>query len=183
VRGPFGSAWPVAEAEGRDLLVIAGGIGLAPLRSTIYHVLEQRDKFNHFTLLYGSRSPDDVLYWKELEKWRARFDFHCYVTVDSARTDWRGHVGVVTRLIPAASFDPANTVAMVCGPEIMLRLTARDLVDRGIPGDRVYVSMERNMKCAMGFCGHCQFGSEFVCKDGPVFPYRRIEKSLNIREL
>lgn len=183
VRGPYGTSWPVADAEGRDVLIVAGGIGLAPLRSVIYHVLARREKYNRVTLLYGSRSPDEVLYRGELEKWRSRFDFHGYVTVDSARPDWRGHVGVVTRLIPSASFDPANTVAMVCGPEIMLRLTARDLADRGISLDNIYVSMERNMKCAMGFCGHCQFGSEFVCKDGPVFPYRRIERILNIREI
>lgn len=183
VRGPFGTPWPVREAAGRDLLIVAGGIGLAPLRPAIHHVLANRQDYNEVTLLYGARSPGDVLYWNELKRWGGRFDFDVQLTVDSAQRDWRGHVGVVTRLISSARYDRDNGVAMVCGPEIMMRLTARDLAATGIPEDSIYVSMERNMKCAMGFCGHCQFGPEFVCKDGPVFPYGRIAKFLNLREL
>jgi NAD(P)H-flavin reductase len=183
VRGPFGRPWPVQEAVGMDLVIIAGGIGLAPLRPVIYHALSHREDYNEVTLLYGARSPGDVLYWRQLKRWGGRFDFDVQVSVDSAQRDWRGHVGVVTRLIPTARYDPDNTVAMVCGPEIMMRLTARDLAAAGIPEDNIYVSMERNMKCAMGFCGHCQFGPEFVCKDGPVFRYSRIAKLLNLREI
>jgi NAD(P)H-flavin reductase len=183
LRGPFGTPWPVAPAVGRDVLIIAGGIGLAPLRPAIYHVLANRNDYSHVTLLYGARSPEDVLYGNELKRWGGRFDFDVQITVDSAQREWRGHVGVVTRLIHAARYQADDTVAMVCGPEIMMRLTARDLAGRGIPQENIFVSMERNMKCAMGFCGHCQFGREFVCKDGPVFTYDRVAKFLNIREL
>jgi NAD(P)H-flavin reductase len=183
VRGPFGTGWPVEEARGKDVLIVAGGIGLAPLRPAIYHILANRGDYQRVTLLYGARTPEDVLYMRELGKWRGRFDFSVHMTVDSARQDWRGHVGIVTRLIKSAEFDDKNTLAMVCGPEIMMRLTAIDLVDRWIPAKRIYVSMERNMKCAMGFCGHCQFGPEFVCKDGPVFPFSSVEEALKIREL
>lgn len=183
VRGPFGTSWPVDEAKGKDVLIVAGGIGLAPLRPAIYHILAHREDYERVALLYGARTPEEALYWRELGKWRGRFDFSVHVTVDSAKTDWRGHVGVVTHLIASANYDVKNTLAMVCGPEIMMRLTAVELVDRWIPAERVFVSLERNMKCAMGFCGHCQFGPEFVCKDGPVFPFSRVERALKIREL
>jgi NAD(P)H-flavin reductase len=183
VRGPFGAPWPVAAAVGSDVLIVAGGIGLAPLRPAIYHILSNRSEYDKVTLMYGARSPEDVLYWNELKRWGGRFDFDVQITVDSAQRDWRGHVGVVTRLIYGARYEPEKTVAMVCGPEIMMRLTAKDLAERGIAQENIYVSMERNMKCAMGFCGHCQFGRKFVCKDGPVFAYARIGPLLNVREL
>jgi NAD(P)H-flavin reductase len=155
VRGPFGTSWPVEEARGRDVVIVAGGIGLAPLRPAIYHILSHREDYGRVTLLYGARTPEDALFMRELGRWRGRFDFSVHITVDSAGRDWRGHVGVVTQLISSANYDPKNAMAMVCGPEIMMRLTAMGLVDRWIGADRVYVSMERNMKCAMGFCGHC----------------------------
>jgi len=183
LRGPFGTPWPVKAGYDRNLLIVAGGIGLAPLRPVVYHALANREAYRRITLLYGSRTPNDLLFWKELEKWRARFDFEVHVTVDSARPEWRGNVGVVTRLLRPANLEPENTTAMVCGPEVMMRLTVRDLVQRGIDPDNVYVSMERNMKCAMGFCGHCQLGAEFICKDGPVFRYSRIENLIGVREL
>jgi NAD(P)H-flavin reductase len=183
LRGPFGTPWPVKAGYDRNLLIVAGGIGLAPLRPAVYHALANRESYRRVTLLYGSRTPNDLLYWKELEKWRARFDFEVHVTVDSARPEWRGNVGVVTRLFRAANLEPETTTAMVCGPEVMMRLSVRGLVQRGIGTDHIYVSMERNMKCAMGFCGHCQFGSEFICKDGPVFQYSKVEKLIGVREL
>ncbi|CCQ74983.1 FAD/NAD(P)-binding protein [Magnetospira sp. QH-2] len=183
VRGPYGTAWPVKEAEGHDLLLVAGGIGLAPLRPTIYHVLTNRARYGKVVILYGARTPEDVLFLKELEKWRSRFDLSVEVTVDRATGKWGGRVGVVTKLIERAGFDPHETMAMVCGPEVMMRFAIQSLEARGVSAHRIYVSMERNMKCAVGFCGHCQLGGHFVCKDGPVFPFDRIRDIFPIREL
>lgn len=175
VRGPFGSSWPVESAEGKDVVIVAGGIGLAPLRSVMHHVMDRRERYGRVALLYGARTPADILYRRELEHWRAQFDLDVLVTVDRAAGAWRGSVGVVTKLIPRAPFDPLNTIAFVCGPEIMMRFTATELEKRGVAPDRLYVSMERNMKCAVGLCGHCQFGPRFVCKDGPVFRYSDVQ--------
>ena len=183
VRGPFGSSWPIKQAEGKDIVIAAGGIGLAPLRSVMYHIISHREKYGKAVLLYGARTPADILYRRELEHWRAHFDLEVYVTVDRATGSWRGSVGVVTRLIPRAPFDPQNTVAMVCGPEIMMRFTAVELEKRGVAQENIYVSMERNMKCAIGMCGHCQYGPNFVCKDGPVFQYSQIQGLLSKREI
>lgn len=183
LRGPFGSAWPVRDAEGSDLVIMAGGIGLAPLRPAFLQTLARRERYGRISVLYGSRSPLDLIYVEELKSWRQRFDMHVEVTVDHALGDWRGHVGVVTDLLEHAHFEPRETVALLCGPEVMMRFSAAELQDRGVDADNIYLSMERNMKCAVGFCGHCQFGSAFVCKDGPVFPFPRIARLLNIREL
>ena len=175
IRGPFGSYWPVEAAEERDVVIVTGGIGLAPLRPAIYQLMAEREKFGRLVVLYGARTPDDILYRDELESWRSRFDLEVYVTVDRATGGWHGNVGVVTTLIPRAPFDPHNTTALVCGPEVMMRFTVKELQKRGVETENIYVSMERNMKCATGFCGHCQFGPYFVCKDGPVFTYDEIE--------
>jgi NAD(P)H-flavin reductase len=171
VRGPFGSHWPIERADGKDVVIVAGGIGLAPLRSVMYQVMAHRERYGRVVLLYGARTSADILYRRELERWRARFDMEVSVTVDHASGAWRGSVGVVTKLIPRAPFDPQNALAFVCGPEIMMRFTAAELQKRGVAPEHLYVSMERNMKCAVGLCGHCQFGPRFVCKDGPVFQY------------
>jgi NAD(P)H-flavin reductase len=183
VRGPYGSGWPLGEAAGRDVVIVAGGIGLAPLRPVLCHILARRADFGRVVLLYGTRTPRDILFRAELRRWSARRDMHVHVTVDRAVGKWRGNVGVVTALIPHAPFEPSNTVAMVCGPEIMMRFTARELRKRGVPPERVFVSLERNMKCAIGFCGHCQYGPAFVCRDGPVFRYDHVKPLLNVREL
>lgn len=183
VRGPFGTHWPVEEASGNDVLIIAGGIGLAPLRPAIYSVLANRSKYGRLVLMYGTRSPEDLLFRKELESWRARFDMEVSVTVENAMGDWRGRVGFVTNLIPRSTFDPSNTCAMICGPEVMMRFTALELMKHGMEMNDIYVSMERNMKCAIGFCGHCQFGPKFVCKDGPVFPYSSVVEWLSRGEI
>jgi NAD(P)H-flavin reductase len=183
LRGPFGSAWPVEEATGNDVVLVAGGIGLAPLRPVLYHVLVNRKQYGRVLLLYGARTPDDLLYVRELEQWRGRFDLDVQVTVDSAAHSWYGHVGVVTRLIARATFDPENTVAMMCGPEVMMRFSVAELQRRGVAAENIFVSTERNMKCAVGFCGHCQFGPTFVCKDGPVFRYDRILPWFGKREI
>lgn len=175
VRGPFGSSWPVKEAEGKDVVIVTGGLGLAPIRPALYHMLAHRDKYAHLVLLYGTRTPHDILYRREIERWRSRLDIDVHVTVDRAIHPWRGNVGVVTRLIPKAPFDPLNTMAMVCGPEIMMRFTVIELQKRGVSPDNIFISMERNMKCAIGVCGHCQWGPNFICKDGAVFRYSEIK--------
>lgn len=183
VRGPYGAAWPVKEAEGHDVVIVAGGIGLAPLRPVIYYVLHNRNKYGKVVLLYGTRTPEDMLYRKQLEKWRSRFDLETYLTVDRATGTWRGNVGVVTTLIGRAPFDPLHCVAMVCGPEIMMRYTVLELLKRGVTEDKTYISMERNMKCGIGMCGHCQLGSTFVCKDGPVYRFDSMRDVFSMWEM
>jgi NAD(P)H-flavin reductase len=182
-RGPFGSAWPLAEAEGRDVVVVAGGIGLAPLRPVVHHLLEQRERHGNVVVLYGGRAPAELLYTEEVARWRARFDVEVGVTVDRGDADWRGRVGVVTTLIPRAGFDPANAVAMVCGPEVMMRFAVAALRERGVAANIIFASLERSMKCAIGLCGHCQLGPAFMCKDGPVFRWDAVEPLLKVREL
>jgi NAD(P)H-flavin reductase len=183
VRGPYGSAWPLDRAKGRDVVIVTGGIGLAPLRPAIYQLLDRRSEFDHVSVLYGARSSTEMLYRRELERWRGRFDVDFQATVDRGGPGWNGDVGVVTSLIPRARFDPIDTVAFVCGPEIMMRFTVRELLARGVPADAIYVSMERNMRCGIGFCGHCQYGPEFVCKDGPVFRFDQVARLFSIREV
>lgn len=181
VRGPFGSAWPLAEAVGQDLVFVAGGLGLAPLRPALYEALRGRTRFGRIHLLVGARHPGEILFARELERWRRALDVR--ITVDRADAGWTGHAGVVTTLIPGLPIDPLRTRAFICGPEIMMRYAAGELSARGVPGQAIFVSMERNMKCAVGVCGHCQFGPEFICKDGPKFPWSRVESLLRIREL
>lgn len=182
LRGPFGSCWPLAAAEGIDVVLVAGGMGLVPLRPVVNHVLKHRDRYGRVGLLYGARTPRDILFPKELEQWRSRFDLQVLVTVDRADMDWHGHVGVVTTLFHQAEIDPQRTVGMICGPEVMMRFALREFEKRGVADDRVFVSMERNMQCAVGFCGHCQFGPNFVCMDGPVFRFDRIKTFFAVRE-
>ncbi|MCG8508489.1 MAG: FAD/NAD(P)-binding protein [Rhodospirillales bacterium] len=183
VRGPFGTAWPVEEAEGYDVVIVTGGIGLAPLRPAIYQILANREAYGNVCIMYGARTPEDILFRKELEKWRGYFDMQVDVTVDHATGRWGGKVGVVTKLVGRGGFDPYQTIALVCGPEIMMRYAIETLVDRGVAEDRIFVSMERNMKCGVGFCGHCQFGGDFVCKDGAVFSFDKVSDRFVIQEL
>jgi NAD(P)H-flavin reductase len=183
VRGPFGNSWPVAAAAGSDVVVVAGGIGLAPLRPALYSLLRRRGDYGEVALLYGSRTPADVLYRTELRRLRGRFDLQVDVTVDAAEGGWHGKVGVVPKLIAGAQFDPASAVAFVCGPEIMMRFAARALLDRGVPSDRIYASMERNMQCGLGHCGHCQLGPTLICRDGPVYRYDELERLMAVHEL
>jgi NAD(P)H-flavin reductase len=183
IRGPFGSAWPLERAAGCDVVLIAGGIGLAPLRPAICQILAEREKYGKIVLLYGARTPQDLLYRRELEHWRAKLDLEVQVTVDRADPGWRGNVGVVTTLVRRAPFDRLNAVAFVCGPEIMMRYAVAELQTRGVPNEQIFISMERNMKCAVGVCGHCQFGPMFVCKDGPVFGFDRVRHWFEQREI
>ncbi|HPT26364.1 MAG TPA: FAD/NAD(P)-binding protein [Bryobacteraceae bacterium] len=183
IRGPFGSAWPMAECRGRNILIIAGGIGLAPLRPAVYHILRHRGDFNRLVILYGARSPRDILYKKELAAWNLLPDTQVFTTVDYGGVTWRGYVGVVTTLFKYVRLLPKETATFLCGPEIMMRYAIRDLTVRGIEDSQIWLSMERNMKCAVGFCGHCQIGPHFACKDGPVFNYPSVKPYMDLYEL
>jgi NAD(P)H-flavin reductase len=185
VRGPFGSAWPVAEQTGRHIVFVAGGLGLAPLRPAIYHVLNNRDQYAGLTVVYGSRSPHDLLYAEEVRGWKSRFDTEIEVTVDHAEPGWTGQVGVVTVPLDRAlaGNNGAEVSAFVCGPEIMMRFSVMSLKAAGVSEDKIWISMERNMKCAIGFCGHCQFGGDFICRDGPVFRHDHVAKLINRKEV
>jgi NAD(P)H-flavin reductase len=183
VRGPFGTGWPVEKAQGQDVLVIAGGIGLAPLRPVIYEVLHNREKYGRLVILYGARSPRDLLYRKELSAWARQRETQVLVTVDYGGLSWHGNVGVVTTLFKHVRLQPARSMAFACGPEVMMRFVARDLETHGVARKNIYLSMERNMKCAVGFCGHCQYGPHFICKDGPIFSYDRMRPLLEKYEL
>jgi NAD(P)H-flavin reductase len=182
VRGPFGRPWPLAELLGSDVLVVAGGIGLAPLRPVVLALLAAPERYGRVILLYGGRSPDQLLYTQELSGWGGR-GLEVALTVDSAGPEWLGHVGVVTRLLRLAEFDRDGARALLCGPELMMRFTVSALAEAGISSDRVYASMERNMQCGIGHCGHCQLGPTLVCRDGPVYPWSALERWLEIREL
>lgn len=182
VRGPFGTPWPIAAARGADIVVAAGGIGLAPLRPVIEAVMAKRADYGRAAVLYGARTPGDRLFPACYDDWRdAGIDVE--VTVDHAADDWRGRVGVVTTLVRRADFLGPRTQAFLCGPEVMMRFTALELERAGVPAATTWVSMERNMQCALGHCGHCQFGPEFICLDGPVFAWPRMRELINVREL
>jgi len=183
VRGPFGRPWPLEAARGKDVLIVAGGIGLAPLRPAVYEILRRRDDYVRLIVLYGARSPKDLLFRKQLAVWGRLPDTQVLATVDFGGASWRGHVGVVTTLFRHLRLHPGETVALVCGPEIMMRFVVRQLEARGVPASEIYLSMERNMKCAVGSCGHCQLGPYFVCKDGPVFSYEQLRPWMDEHEL
>jgi NAD(P)H-flavin reductase len=183
IRGPFGTCWPLQEAVGSDVVIVAGGIGLAPLRPAVYQVLANRARYGRVMLLYGARTPGDLLYRSELARWRGRLDLDVGVTVDVAAPDWRGDVGVVTRLIARGGFDPSSTVALLCGPEVMMRFAAAALLDSGLSPEDVWVSMERNMICGVGLCGHCQLGPLLICRDGPIMRLDSVAPLWSVREL
>ncbi len=185
VRGPFGSSWPVDSEHDRHLLFVAGGLGLAPLRPAIYRALATRHRFASITLIMGARSPRDLLYPYQLAGWTASHALRLNITVDHAGPEWTGSVGVVTTEFARAlaGIDPAKVSAYLCGPEIMMRFGAMGLADRGVSTERMWLSMERSMKCAIGLCGHCQFGPDFVCKDGPVFRHDEIARRLTLKEI
>ena len=182
IRGPFGSAWPLKVCEGGDVIVVAGGIGLAPLRPVIQHLEDHGEEFNKRILLIGARSPEHLIFHEDIERWK-KTGIEVHISVDAATPTWKGTVGVVTKLFSKIDFDADNTKVIMCGPEIMMRFCASKFESRGLPQNDIYISMERNMKCAVGLCGHCQFGADFICKDGPVFNYERVEKLMTIEEI
>jgi NAD(P)H-flavin reductase len=182
VRGPYGTHWDVAGAAGGDLLIVAGGIGLAPLRGALLAALGHRERYRRVMVLIGARSPQELVFGGELGEWQ-RAGAEVEMTVDRAAAGWAGHVGVVTQLIGHMDVDPGRTIALVCGPEVMMRLTARELRALGVPAARIRVSLERNMRCGVAECGHCQLGPLLLCRDGPVVSYEVAMPLLAIREL
>ena len=181
VRGPFGNHWPMQHLGTKDVLLVAGGVGLAPLKPLIESILADRSRFGQLNLLYGCRNPDQILFRGLLEEWRE--DINIHETVDSAPPNWTKNIGVVTRLLAKADLNPENTVCYVCGPEIMMRLSAEEIVAMGVKAEDIYISMERNMKCAIGFCGHCQWGPHFLCRTGPILDYHGAATLLRKHEL
>lgn len=183
VRGPFGTDWGTEEiGAGDDVVVVAGGIGLAPLRRAVHDLVRRRPAGpGRVHVLIGARRPDQVMFGRDIAYWREK-GAHVAVTVDVGGPAWTGHVGLVTALLPEAGFDPARTEALVCGPEVMMRFTARALVDAGVHPGRIRVSAERNMQCGLGWCGHCQLGPYLLCRDGPVLPYTGLSPFLMERE-
>jgi NAD(P)H-flavin reductase len=181
LRGPFGAAWPMEATEGRDVIIACGGIGLPPLRPAIYHIIHNRKKYGKVLLIYGARTPKDLLYTNEYDEWRAA-DIDVQITVDRADETWNGQVGVVPMLFYRFRIDSQKSAVLTCGPEIMIHFVIYEGLARRIPPERIYVSLERNMKCGQGSCGHCQIGPYFICKDGPVFSFDALEKFFNVEE-
>ena len=181
LRGPYGSAWSLNRLYGEDIYIVTGGIGLAPLRPILYTIIRQRDQFGRVALLYGARTPADMLYTAEFEHWQA-YDIQLHTTVDRADAQWRGQVGVVPMLFYHLRLDPRKSVVLTCGPEVMIRFVVYEALARRVPKEKIFVSMERNMKCALGFCGHCQLGPSFICKDGPVLTYAQIEPFFGVED-
>jgi NAD(P)H-flavin reductase len=183
VRGPFGTGWPVGELHGNDVILVGGGLGLAPLRPLIYHIVRHRAEFGEVHLILGARTPEGLLYSAEYDAWRSA-GIDVQVTVDRAGDRWTGNIGVVTTLLDQLPLRDATATRLVtCGPEVMMHYAARSALRRGIAAERIWVSMERNMQCAVGLCGHCQWGAAFVCKDGPVLRYDRVEAYFSVESL
>jgi NAD(P)H-flavin reductase len=186
IRGPFGRPWPLHEAEGGDLVVVAGGVGVCPVRPAIEKAMRNRDRYHRLILLLGARTPDLLPYKDQLDEWVSlmeRLGVELHLTVDEAVGPWLYNVGVVTTLFPNAGIEPGRTTAFMCGPEIMMRFAGKGLLELGVPAERVWVSTERHMECGIRLCGHCQLGPYFVCSDGPVFRYDMIRELMEVREL
>lgn len=183
LRGPFGSSWPMDIAAGRSVILAAGGIGLPPLRPVIYDILSRRQQFQDVVLLYGARTPDTLLYENEYDQWSQK-GIDVRLTVDRAARGWRGQVGVVPLLLDRLKIrDPSQTIVFTCGPEVMMKYVVKSAIRLGVPQENVWLSMERNMQCAIGLCGHCQFGPAFICRDGPVFRHDRLAPFLDVEAL
>ena len=174
IRGPFGTHFPVEETRGKNILFVAGGIGLVPMRSFIHFVLAHREEYGEVTILFGTRNPSERLFLDELEQWRKRKDIRYLETVDRADQEWNGHVGVITTLFPKIDVDPSKTYCVIVGPPVMYRFAILEAKAKGIPDSQIFLSLERRMKCGLGKCGHCQINHFYVCQDGPVFRYTDI---------
>ena len=183
LRGPYGNGWPLAQARGKNVLLIAGGIGVAPIRAALRAIVRHRKRYGHVDLIYGSRTPQDILYRDQLARWQQRKDIDVHLTVDHGDPEWTGTVGFVTELLSNINIDARNTTAFLCGPEIMMRHALSELLQLGVRLQDVHLSIERNMRCALGICGHCQWGADFICRQGPVFCADHIRSRLQIREL
>lgn len=171
IRGPFGRGFPIEEMKGNDIVCVAGGLGIAPLRSLINNIHDERSEFGKVTIIYGAKNPTEVMFRNQFEMWKHRKDFDLHLTVDNPDDSWDGEVGMVTKPFEALEFDAPNTYGAICGPPVMYRFVIDEMRKKDISYDRIYVSFERHMKCGMGKCGHCQIGHQYVCIDGPVFNY------------
>jgi sulfhydrogenase subunit gamma (sulfur reductase) len=178
IRGPFGQGWPLADMRGKDVVVVTGGLGCAPVVGAIEYIFRRRSEFGAVRILHGVKTPHDLLYRERFDAWGRHPDTEVLLTSDRADKSWQYHVGVVTELFHEVRIDPARTAVLMCGPEIMMRLGAPILIGRGIPATSIHVSLERHMECGIGLCGHCQMGPYFLCKDGPVMRYDRVEQWL-----
>lgn len=176
IRGPFGVGFPILPLEGNDILLIAGGLGIAPLRSLIHYIIDNRRDFGKVDILLGCRDPASMLFSNELDCWDRRLDLNFCCAVDQAAPDWEGNIGLITALIPGVTLDPQKTFAVACGPPVMYRFVVDELLKKGIPETHIYLSLERHMKCGLGKCGHCQIDDVYCCQDGPVFNYHRVKK-------
>lgn len=181
IRGPYGRGWPLKEAEGRDVIVVTGGLGCAPMVSVINYVMKRRGNYGKMTIIQGVKHPRDLIYHKRYDEWKKIPDTRVFLSANSADALWPGHVGLVTDLFPEVQFEPENAVSMMCGPEGMMVAAIRLLVARGLEERAISLSMERNMQCAVGHCGHCQFGGQFICKNGPVFAYPEVKALLGVK--
>ncbi len=176
IRGPFGNGFDVNYFKGKDVLFVAGGIGLAPLKSLIEYTLDERDQFKRIIILYGTKNPSEILYPAEIEAWKERGDVEFHMTVDRADASWKGKVGVITTLIPPLDLDVENTIAAIVGPPIMYKFVVMALKAKRLPDANMFLSLERRMKCGVGKCGHCQINNSYVCQDGPVYHFPRIKE-------
>lgn len=183
IRGPFGQGWPIKKLSGKDLLLVAGGLGIAPLRPLIHLAKNNRGDFSRIILLYGVKKPENFIFSRELARWEKKINLEVWKIVEIGDENWQAEVGLITDLLPKISLDPKRTVMFTCGPEIMMRFAALTALEVGLKEENIFLSLERNMKCATGFCGHCLYGPFFICRDGPVFPYHRLKNLLPIQEL
>jgi sulfhydrogenase subunit gamma (sulfur reductase) len=183
LRGPYGTGWPLAAGMGSDILLVTGGLGCAPLVAVINYIILRREQFGRFTIIQGVKHAEDLIWRDRYAYWQSLPDTHVLLAADHGGALWPGHVGRVTELFDQISINPLHTKVMMCGPEAMMRVAAKQLVNRGIAESRIHLSLERNMHCAIGHCGHCQFGPAFVCRDGPIFPYPRVKHLLAVRGL
>ena len=175
IRGPYGHGFPIERFRGKDMLFAPGGLGLAPARSLINQVMDERAQFGRVIILYGARTPSELLFKDELKRWGEREDVELYLTVDRGDATWDGHIGVITTLFKDISIYPRNTVAVTVGPPVMYRFVLMELLGKGIPEGNIWLSLERRMKCGVGKCGHCQINNIYTCQSGPVFSYRDIK--------
>jgi NAD(P)H-flavin reductase len=183
LRGPYGNTWPLSEAKGKDVIILTGGLGCAPVVSVINYIIKRRKDYGALKILHGVKTPKDLLYRERIRRWQNTPDTEVYLTVDHPDKEWHYNVGVVTNLFEQVSFDCSDILVMMCGPRVMMRYAIGDLLSKGMKMDQLYLSLERNMKCAIGLCGHCQFGPNFVCKDGPIFRYDRIKDWFEIQDI
>jgi NAD(P)H-flavin reductase len=178
LRGPYGHGWPVESVRGHDVMIVTGGLGCAPVVSVINYLLQRRAQFGRLMVLQGVKHSDDLIWRERYAAWEKQPDTQVLLAADVAGGHWPWFTGPITVLFEHVQFDPKNTLVMMCGPERMISASARLLLQRGVGSEDIWVSMERNMQCALGHCGHCQFGASFVCRDGPVFRYSRVRELL-----